>query len=216
MSQTNNNTEIKEQDTQDEIVFERKKHIGFLLFWITNIVFLCFALYLFPRLFNPNKEIDYKWFIVFVIFLFGLYILVKNIYQMANIKRIYVTKEKLVIEYYIKNDLIFPLGTFFIYSRSLPFAPMLDPGDIVIYTFGDKVKEHREPDVIFSTDPDSRIENSLYTKVNAIIKPHVMPYLLSLSDEEFEKIISHVSGYNEINTTFLKEAMELRKEKKDE
>ncbi|EAH6859673.1 hypothetical protein B6H63_00965 [Campylobacter coli] len=149
-------------------------------------------------------------------FLFGLYILVKNIYQMANIKRIYVTKEKLVIEYYIKNDLIFPLGTFFVYSRSLPFAPMLDPGDIVIYTFGDKVKEHREPDVIFSTDPDSRIENSLYTKVNAIIKPHVMPYLLSLSDEEFEKIISHVSGYNEINTTFLKEAMELRKEKKDE
>ncbi|EOD4327368.1 TPA: hypothetical protein ACRZSK_001775 [Campylobacter jejuni] len=42
-----------------------------------------------------------------------------------------------------------------------------------------------------------------------------MPYLLSLSDKEFEKIILHVSGYNEINTTFLKEAMELRKEKKD-
>ncbi|HEB7543159.1 TPA: hypothetical protein RZH69_001241 [Campylobacter coli] len=216
MSEINNNIEIKEQDTQDEIVFERKKHIGFLLFWITNIVFLCFALYLFPRLFNPNKEIDYKWFIVFVIFLFGLYILVKNIYQMANIKRIYVTKEKLVIEYYIKNDLIFPLGTFFVYSRSLSLPSISNPGDIVIYTFGDKVKEHREPDVIFSTDPDSRIENSLYTKVNAIIKPHVMPYLLSLSDEEFEKIISHVSGYNEINTTFLKEAMELRKEKKDE
>ncbi|EKJ5773315.1 hypothetical protein PJP90_000050 [Campylobacter coli] len=217
MSQTNNNTEIKEQDTQDEIIWEGKKDIpSFLLYWITNIVFLCFALYLFPRLFNPNKEIDYKWFIVFVIFLFGLYILVKNIYQMANIKRIYVTKEKLVIEYYIKNDLVFPLGTFFVYSRSLPFAPMLDPGDIVIYTFGDKVKEHREPDVIFSTDPDSRIENSLYTKVNAIIKPHVMPYLLSLSDEEFEKIISHVSGFHKIDTTFLKEAMELRKEKKDE
>ncbi len=216
MSEINNNTEIKEQDTQDEIVFERKKHIGFLLFWITNIVFLCFALYLFPRLFNPSKEIDYKWFIVFVIFLFGLYILVKNIYQMANIKRIYVTKEKLVIEYYIKNDLVFPLGTFFVYSRSLPFAPMLDPGDIVIYTFGDKVKEHREPDVIFSTDPDSRIENSLYTKVNAIIKPHVMPYLLSLSDEEFEKIFFHVNTTSEIDTTFLKEAMELRKEKKDE
>lgn len=69
MSQINNNTEIKEQDTQDEIVFERKKHIGFLLFWITNIVFLCFALYLFPRLFN--KEIDYKWFIVFLHFFLG-------------------------------------------------------------------------------------------------------------------------------------------------
>lgn len=52
MSQINNNTEIKEQDTQDEIVFERKKkHIGFLLFWITNIVFcvlhfICFLDYL--------------------------------------------------------------------------------------------------------------------------------------------------------------------------
>lgn len=92
---------------------------------------------------------------------------------------------------------------------------MINPGDIVIYTFGDKVKEHREPNVIFSTDPDSQIENSFYAKVNAIIKPHVMPYLLSLSDEEIEKIFSHVSATSEINTTFLKEAMELRKEKKD-
>ncbi|HEB7551200.1 TPA: hypothetical protein RZH73_001692 [Campylobacter coli] len=211
MSQTNNNTEIKEQDTQDEIVFERKKHIGFLLFWITNIVFLCFALYLFPRLFNPNKEIDYKWFIVFVIFLFGLYILVKNIYQMANIKRIYVTKEKLVVEYYIKNDLVFPLGTFFVYYRHVSFA--LTPGDIVIYTFGDKVKEYLEPGLFSDGDDPTK---GCFERINAIIKPHVMPYLLSLSDEEFEKIISHVSGFHKIDTTFLKEAMELRKEKKDE
>ncbi|HED6586960.1 TPA: hypothetical protein R5Z08_000397 [Campylobacter coli] len=211
MSQTNNNTEIKEQDTQDEIVFERKKHIGFLLFWITNIVFLCFALYLFPRLFNPNKEIDYKWFIVFVIFLFGLYILVKNIYQMANIKRIYVTKEKLVIEYYIKNDLIFPLGTFFIYHRSLSYSP--SPGHIVIHTFGDKAKEHLEPDLFSDGDDPTK---GCFEGINAIIKPHVMPYLLSLSDEEFEKIFFHVNATSKIDTTFLKEAMELRKEKKDE
>lgn len=66
MSQTNNNTEIKEQDTQDEIIWEGKKDIlSFLLYWITYIVFLCFFLYLFSRLFN--KEIDYKWFIVFYI-----------------------------------------------------------------------------------------------------------------------------------------------------
>ncbi|EAI5289267.1 hypothetical protein FW605_01645 [Campylobacter coli] len=66
MSQTNNNTEIKEQDTQDEIIWEGKKDIpSFLLYWITYIVFLCFF-YLFPRLFN--KEIDYKWFIVFLHF----------------------------------------------------------------------------------------------------------------------------------------------------
>ncbi|HEB7541754.1 TPA: hypothetical protein RZH72_000970 [Campylobacter coli] len=211
MSEINNNTEIKEQDTQDEIVFERKKHIGFLLFWITNIVFLCFALYLFPRLFNPSKEIDYKWFIVFVIFLFGLYILVKNIYQMANIKRIYITKEKLVIEYYIKNDLVFPLGTFFVYYRRLSFV--LTPGHIVIYTFGDKVKEYLEPGLFSDGDDPTK---DCFERINAIIKPHVMPYLLSLSDEEFEKIISHVSGFSEIDTTFLKEAMELRKEKKDE
>nr|WP_079754918.1 hypothetical protein [Campylobacter coli] len=212
MSQTNNNTKIKEQDTQDEIIWEGKKHIpSFLLYWITYIALLCFMLYLFPRLFNPNKEIDYKWFIVFVIFLFGLYILVKNIYQMANIKRIYVTKEKLVIEYYIKNDLIFPLGTFFVYYRSASLA--LSPGDIVIYTFGDKVKEYLEPGLLSDGDDPTK---GCFKRINAIIKPHVMPYLLSLSDEEFEKIISHVSGYNEIGTTFLKEAMELRKEKKDE
>lgn len=43
MSQTNNNTEIKEQDTQDEIIWEGKKDIlSFLLYWITYIVFYVF------------------------------------------------------------------------------------------------------------------------------------------------------------------------------
>ncbi|EAI3387847.1 hypothetical protein E4I81_00230 [Campylobacter jejuni] len=212
MSQINNNTEIKEQDTQDEIIWEGKKDIpSFLLYWITYIALLCFMLYLFPRLFNPNKEIDYKWFVAFFMFLFGLYIFAREIYKMANIKRIYITKEKLVIEYYIKNDLIFPLGTFFVYYRSASLA--LSPGDIVIYTFGDKVKEYLEPGLLSAGDDPTK---GCFEGINAIIKPHVMPYLLSLSDEEFEKIISHVSGFSEINTTFLKEAMELRKEKKDE
>lgn len=212
MSQTNNNTEIKEQDTQDEIIWEGKKHIpSFLLFWITYIVLLCFALYLFPRLFNPSKEIDYKWFIVFFTFLLVIYALAQKIYRMANIKRIYITKEKLVIEYYIKNDLVFPLGTFFVYYRRLSFV--LTPGHIVIYTFGDKVKEYLEPGLFSDGDDPTK---DCFERINAIIKPHVMPYLLSLSDEEFEKIIFHVSGFHKIDTTFLKEAMELRKEKKDE
>ncbi len=212
MSQTNNNTEIKEQDTQDEIIWEGKKHIpSFLLFWITYIVLLCFALYLFPRLFNPSKEIDYKWFIVFFTFLLVIYALAQKIYRMANIKRIYITKEKLVIEYYIKNDLVFPLGTFFVYYRRLSFV--FTPGHIVIYTFGDKVKEYLEPGLFSDGDDPTK---DCFERINAIIKPHVMPYLLSLSDEEFEKIIFHVSGFSEIDTTFLKEAMELRKEKKDE
>ncbi|WP_144624599.1 hypothetical protein [Campylobacter coli] len=147
----------------------------------------------------------------FFMFLLIIYGLAENIYKMANIKRIYVTKEKLVVEYYIKNDLVFPLGTFFVYYRHVSFA--LTPGDIVIYTFGDKVKEYLEPGLFSAGDDPTK---GCFEGINAIIKPHVMPYLLSLSDEEFEKIISHVSGYNEINTTFLKEAMELRKEKKDE
>ncbi|WP_079754834.1 hypothetical protein [Campylobacter coli] len=132
-------------------------------------------------------------------------------YKMANIKRIYITKEKLVIEYYIKNDLVFPLGTFFIYYRRISYS--LSPGHIVIHTFGDKAKEYLEPGLLSDGDDPTK---GCFKRINAIIKPHVMPYLLSLSDEEFEKIISHVSGFSEINTTFLKEAMKLRKEKKDE
>ncbi|HED5415965.1 TPA: hypothetical protein R5B32_001712 [Campylobacter jejuni] len=210
MSQTNNNTEIKEQNTQDEIIWEGKKEIpSFLLYWITYIVLLCFMLYLLPRAFDNTK--DFKWFMVFIMFLVTVYALAQEIYKMANIKRIYITKEKLVIEYYIKNDLVFPLGIFFVYYRSLPFV--LTPGDMVIYTFGDKAKEYLEPGLFSAGDDPTK---GCCEKINAIIKPHVMPYLLSLSDEEFEKIISHVSGYNDIDTTFLKEAMELRKEKKDE
>ncbi len=210
MSQTNNNTEIKEQDTQDEIIWEGKKHIpSFLLYWITYIVLLCLMLYLLPRAFDNTK--NFKWFVVFIMFLVTVYALAQEIYKAANIKRIYITKEKLVIEYYIKNDLVFPLGTFFVYYRHVSFV--LTPGDIVIYTFGDKVKEYLEPGLFSDGDDPTK---GCFERINAIIKPHVMPYLLSLSDEEFEKIISHVSGFSEIDTTFLKEAMELRKEKKDE
>lgn len=147
----------------------------------------------------------------FFTFLLVIYALAQKIYRMANIKRIYITKEKLVIEYYIKNDLVFPLGTFFVYYRRLSFV--LTPGHIVIYTFGDKVKEYLEPGLFSDGDDPTK---DCFERINAIIKPHVMPYLLSLSDEEFEKIIFHVSGFSEIDTTFLKEAMELRKEKKDE
>ncbi len=210
MSQTNNNTEIKEQDTQDEIIWEGKKDIpSFLLYWITYIVLLCLMLYLLPRAFDNTK--NFKWFVVFIMFLVTVYALAQEIYKAANIKRIYITKEKLVIEYYIKNDLVFPLGTFFVYYRHVSFV--LTPGDIVIYTFGDKVKEYLEPGLFSDGDDPTK---DCFERINAIIKPHVMPYLLSLSDEEFEKIISHVSGFSEIDTTFLKEAMELRKEKKDE
>ncbi len=210
MSEINNNTEIKEQDTQDEIIWEGKKHIpSFLLYWITYIVLLCFMLYLLPRAFDNTK--NFKWFVVFIMFLVTVYALAQEIYKAANIKRIYITKEKLVIEYYIKNDLVFPLGTFFVYYRHVSFV--LTPGDIVIYTFGDKVKEYLEPGLFSDGDDPTK---GCFERINAIIKPHVMPYLLSLSDEEFEKIIFHVSGFSEIDTTFLKEAMELRKEKKDE
>ncbi|EDO7283482.1 hypothetical protein Q9G12_000124 [Campylobacter jejuni] len=147
----------------------------------------------------------------FFTFLLGIYAFARAIYKMANIKRIYVTKEKLVIEYYIKNDLVFPLGTFFVYYRKISYSP--SPGHIVIYTFGDKAKEYLEPGLFSDGDDPTK---GCFERINAIIKPYVMPYLLGLSDEEFEKIFFHVNATSEIDTTFLKEAMELRKEKKDE
>ncbi|WP_235690367.1 hypothetical protein, partial [Campylobacter coli] len=200
----NNNTEIKEQDTQDEIIFEEKKYIfAFLFCGIIYTGFLCFFLYWLPMAFSNTK--NFKWFIVFIIYLYVLYIYISLVYKTVNFKRIYITKEKLVVEFYFRNDLIFPLGTFFVYSYN-PSRALV--GDIVIQTLKGKryyiknlIKHEMEP------------KNDFYARVNAIIKPHVMPYLLSLSDEEFEKIISHVSGFHKIDTTFLKEAMELRKEK---
>ncbi|HEB9328958.1 TPA: hypothetical protein RZK18_001783 [Campylobacter coli] len=207
MSQTNNNTEIKEQDTQDEIIFEEKKYIpAFLFCGIIYTGFLCFFLYWLPRAFDDTK--NFKWFVVFIIYLYVLYIYISLVYKIVNFKRIYITKEKLVVEFYFRNDLIFPLGTFFVYSYN-PSRALV--GDIVIQTL--KGKRYYIKNLI---KHEMELKNDFYAKVNAIIKPHVMPYLLSLGDEEFEKIISFVSGFHKIDTTFLKEAMELRKEKKDE
>ncbi|MBZ7965000.1 hypothetical protein [Campylobacter sp. 2457A] len=200
------NTEIKEQDTQDEIIFEEKKYIpSFLYYGIVYTGFLCFFLYLSPRLFD--KEINYKWFIGFIVYLYFLYMCISLIYKAANFKKIYITKEKLVIEFYLRNDLIFPLGAFFVYSYE-PSRALL--GDIVIQTFKGK-RYHIKNLIKHEIEP----KNNFFARVNVIIKPYVMPYLLSLSDEEFEKTISFVTGFYDIKTTFLKEAIELRKEKKD-
>ncbi|MBZ7939923.1 hypothetical protein H2277_09195, partial [Campylobacter sp. W0014] len=66
------NTEIKEQDTQDEIIFEAKKYIpAFLFYGIIHIGLLCFMLYLLPR--GLNNTTNFKDFIVLSIILFGLY-----------------------------------------------------------------------------------------------------------------------------------------------
>lgn len=48
MSQTNNNTEIKEQDTQDEIIWEGKKDILSFLLYLDNIycIFMFFSLFI--------------------------------------------------------------------------------------------------------------------------------------------------------------------------
>ncbi|WP_251824991.1 hypothetical protein [Campylobacter jejuni] len=46
MSQTNNNTEIKEQNTQDEIVFERKK-----TYWIFAFLDNKYCIFMFYALF---------------------------------------------------------------------------------------------------------------------------------------------------------------------
>ncbi len=90
----------------------------------------------------------------FFTFLLGIYAFARAIYKMANIKRIYVTKEKLVIEYHIKNDLVFPLGTFFIYYRKISYSP--SPGHIVIHTFGDKAKEYLEPGLFSDGDDPTK------------------------------------------------------------
>lgn len=48
MSQTNNNTEIKEQDTQDEIIWEGKKGYTFVFALLDNIycIFMFFSLFI--------------------------------------------------------------------------------------------------------------------------------------------------------------------------
>ncbi|RTJ05367.1 hypothetical protein C3H94_09530 [Campylobacter jejuni] len=47
MSQTNNNTEIKEQDTQDEIIWELKRKVTFMIFWAYGSYLVLLYLYVF-------------------------------------------------------------------------------------------------------------------------------------------------------------------------
>lgn len=74
----------------------------------------------------------------------------------------------------------------------------------MIHTFGDKAKEYLEPGLFSDGDDPTK---GCFERINAIIKPYVMPYLLGLSDEEFEKIFFHINATSEIDTTFLKEAV---------
>ncbi|WP_072223114.1 hypothetical protein [Campylobacter coli] len=121
MSQTNNNTEIKEQDTQDEIIWELKRKVTFMIIWAYGsyfgfIIFVCFLLFVSG---NKFKVDNWKAYVVMIVIVFAIIFFTKRLYRSLNLKRMYIDNNyKLYIEKYIGKDLILESGSYVIGMES--------------------------------------------------------------------------------------------------
>ncbi|RDU61392.1 hypothetical protein CQA53_10215 [Helicobacter didelphidarum] len=179
----------------DKIIWElrKKKGISFLKIWfyISRIVFIIFYIYV---LF---KYASFRWGMIMVILFLSLVIslLLRGIFVSINFKRIYITKDKLIIERNRGDDIVLTLGTFCTYESNDNLQDALFVNDTIVFLdFNGMIKYD-----IFQHE----FEDNVLKEFQVIIKQHYTKYLLNLAQENYlelkKKIYLIVIPFNEID-----------------
>ncbi|WP_054197486.1 hypothetical protein [Helicobacter pullorum] len=117
INNTKDTESIKLDSNGDEIVWELKKErntINFIWSWAIICGFFLFfswCIYLMIPLFLNSFK---YFFIIVMLVILQIYILYFKFYKTFNVKRLYATKNNLILQRYIGKDMIFPLGEFFV------------------------------------------------------------------------------------------------------
>ncbi|EKJ5635700.1 hypothetical protein [Campylobacter coli] len=219
MSQINNNTEIKEQDTQDEIIWElkHKKTFAFFWSWIARIGYLIigigFIVIVLEKFLNKNNN---GWLIsVILVILIILWFLQSPLMlvKTLNLKKMFIKNDNLILQKYIGKDIKITLGSFYVNITSPAwFAALLACDDVSIIDFDGKILYNLE--LI-----EDNIEN--LDKFYNILKPFITDFLLSLDKESFYNIYNillpltrdfHSNFYQNKNQIDLDKIKKLRKD----
>ena len=197
-------TESKKLDSSgDEIVWEMKRsfHIGDkiyrIYFLIISIIVCSVITYAIFRTASPLNGFRGLFLVLFVLVTY--YLFLSQILGLFNFKRLYITNKHLVIEKYIGKKIILQLGSFYAHSSRLPTNPSSPKltQDLCL-TFFLQNKEFRiDESNLYYTDDIQNI-HELSNKLNILLKPHIMQYLLGLDKEMYSQIHNDIFIKNEI------------------
>ncbi|MBZ7936611.1 hypothetical protein H2279_08245 [Campylobacter sp. B0100352/1] len=220
MSIENNNTEIKEQDARDEIIWELKHKKTFAFFWswiarigylIVGISFIVIAL---EKFLNKNNN---GWLISAILAILIILWFLQSplmLYKTLNLKKMFIKNDNLILQKYIGKDIKITLGSFYVdISSPVLFSVLLACDNVSIIDFDGKIIYNLE--LI-----EDNIEN--LDKFYNILKPFIADFLSSLDKESFHNIRntllflihdSHTNFYQNKNQIDLDKIEKLRKDR---
>ena len=210
-----NNDEVRLDSNGDEIVWEMKRsfHIGNKIyrvyFLIISIIVCSIITHAIFWTASPLNGFRGLFLILFVLATY--YLFLSQILGLFNFKRLYITNNYLIIEKYIGKKAILQLGSF--YAHSMRFSNFMSPKltDNLCLTLFLENKEFviDESNLYYADNAQNLID-----KLNTLLKPRIVQYLLELDKEKYSQIHNDIFIKNEI--PYFDEIDKLRKEKRRE
>lgn len=150
------------------------------------------------------ERYDIQSFVAIIVLLLCLLYLLLGIVKSLNFKKLYVTKNMLIIKKYLGQDIMLPLGSFCVYESNDYVGVIFFNDTIDFLGFDTKIKYS-----LFQIE----FANDTCKKINEILKPYIISYLSNLKDEEYLDIKSPKNIFGSI--PYFDEIDKLRKEKEN-
>lgn len=192
-------------ETNDEIIweFEKNKNIATKLgqFWFygLRILFAVFIIKIIDK--YLLERYDIQSFVAIIVLLLCLLYLLLGIVKSLNFKKLYVTKNMLIIKKHFGRDIVLPLGSFCVYESN-DYVGVIFFNDTIDFLGFDKKIKYSLFQIEFADDTCK--------KINEILKPYIISYLSNLKDEDYLDIKSPKNIFGSI--PYFDEIDKLRKE----
>ncbi|STQ91993.1 hypothetical protein [Helicobacter fennelliae] len=183
---TKNKDNIKLDSSGDEIIWElkHKKSLSFFYSWLVRyIVFFggiyCIIIGIQKYLSRDDNSLSIT---IALLVLVVMWFVVSPLamYKTLNIKSIFLTNKNLIIQRYIGDKIVLPLGSFYVKITS--------PSWLAALSLCSLIEVIRFPDIskYWLELVEWNIEN--LDKLFEILKPHITEFLYNLNDEEYKQL----------------------------
>lgn len=187
---TKNKDNIKLDSNGDEIVWELEKKINiFNALWSWGILIIVLLAVLFVFTLLPLKySLGFATFLIFVIGVLAIIgIFCDFFYKTLNIKKIYATKDYLVIERLFNKNIMIPLGSFYIRLTGEPSPIILD--SVGCFSFVSIINFQQQKELYnFILPSINPLKSTNFNLLEQIMIPKIELYLANIGQDDYEKI----------------------------
>ena len=187
---TKNKDNIKLDSNGDEIVWELEKKINiFNALWSWGILIIVLLAMLFVFTLLPLKySLGFATFLIFVIGVLAIIgIFCDFFYKTLNIKKIYATKDYLVIERLFNKNIMIPLGSFYIRLTGEPSPIILD--SVGCFSFVSIINFQQQKELYnFILPSINPLKSTNFNLLEQIMIPKIELYLANIGQDDYEKI----------------------------